>query len=626
MSTGSINKFLEKYKSQVKNEWKTVRNCFILLSRREVVKLRYVAAAQLLLAALDFLGVLLIGFIGTLSVYGIQSRSPNEQTILILDLLGLQQWSLQNQVAILGLIAGVVLMAKTLISAVISRKTIFFLANRAASISNRIIEKLIFSNMEQIKRRSRFENMFALTSGVNSISVGVIGTIMNLFADFILIMIMFSGLLLIEPTVAISIVFMFGLIAWLLYKLINERVIYLASEGARFEIQGDELLYELLGSYRELFASGLRGIYVEKIRMMKFEQASVTANSSFVPLISKYVLEIAFVLGAILFTGVQFISKDAVGAISSITIFIASAGRIVPAILRIQNATLTFRGATSSASRTLKMIEELNNLDIAIDRGKSHGLSQGPILASVNLKNVSFTYADGEDSVIKELTLDIQPGEWVAVVGPSGSGKTTLIDLILGILKPTHGQVSISNVDPELAISFWPGSVTYVPQDSFINNGTIEQNVALGKEITDIDRDRVTECLSLVGLSDLVSKSSKGLKSEVGELGSKLSGGQRQRLGVARALYPKPKLLILDEATSSLDNLSERLIIDCLNSIRGKVTVISIAHRLSTVINSDKVIYIDQGKILASGSFNEVRHKVPNFDLQVKLSNIEEKK
>ena len=233
---------------------------------------------------------------------------------------------------------------------------------------------------------------------------------------------------------------------------------------------------------------------------------------------------------------------------------------------------------------------------------------------------------DGEDAVIKELSLDIEPGEWVAVVGPSGSGKTTLIDLILGILKPTHGQVSISNVDPELAISFWPGSVTYVPQDSFINNGTIEQNVALGKEITDIDRDQVTECLSLVGLSDLVSKSSKGLKTEVGELGSKLSGGQRQRLGVARAFYPKPKLLILDEATSSLDNLSERLIINCLNSIRGKVTVISIAHRLSTVINSDKVIYIDQGKILASGSFNEVRHKVPNFDLQVKLSNIEEKK
>lgn len=626
MRTRSINEFLENLRLQVKNEWKTIRNCFILLSRKEIVRLRYVGVAQLLLAALDFLGVLLIGFIGALSVYGIQSRPPTERTRLILDLLGLQQQSLQNQVAILGLIAGVVLMAKTLISAMISRRTIFFLANRAASISNRIIEKLIFSNMEQIKRRSRFENMFALTSGVSSITVGVISTIMNLFADFILIIIMFSGLLLIEPTVAISIVLMFGLIALLLYKLINKRVIYLASEGARYEIQGDELLYELLGSYRELFASGLRGIYVERIGMMKRRQASVNANSSFIPLISKYVLEIAFVLGAILFTGVQFIYKDAVGAISSITIFMAAAGRIVPAILRIQNAALTFRGATSSASRTLKMIEELNNLELTKDRGRIKEVSQGPFLASVNLKNVSFTYADGEDSVLKELSLDIDPGEWVAVVGPSGSGKTTLIDLILGILKPTHGQVSISNLDPELAISFWPGFVSYVPQDSFINNGTIEQNVALGKELTYIDRDQVIECLSLVGLSDLISKGSKGLKSEVGELGSKLSGGQRQRLGVARALYPKPKLLILDEATSSLDNLSEKLIVDCLNSIRGKVTVISIAHRLSTVINSDRVIYIEQGRILASGSFNEVRHKVPNFDLQVKLSNIEEKK
>jgi ABC-type bacteriocin/lantibiotic exporter with double-glycine peptidase domain len=612
------------YESQrFKRGFSTVRNCFILLSKREIIRIRIASLAQLLLSLLDFIGVILIGIVGALSVYGIQSRQPDGQLKLVLEVLNLENQALQTQVAIIGSIAGFSLVFKSVFSAWITRKTIFFLSNRSADISSRILEKLTFSNLEQIKRRSRFENMFALTTGVQSITVGVIGTLMTLVADIVLIVVMFAGLLLVEPSIALSTVIMFGLVALLLYKLVNQRVTFLAKEDARVQIRSSEMYYELLGSYREIFASGLRSIYVSKLNILRREGARISGMATFIPNISKYVLEIAFVFGAIMFVGIQFIFKDAVGAISSISVFLASSGRIVPAVLRLQGAALTFRGSLSMAKHTLDMIDELKYFDLPSEKKTLTMGNLTEFVGSVHLENVSFKYTDGSAEIIKEITMRINPGEWLAIVGPSGAGKTTLVDLILGILKPSTGKVAISGLDAERAVSVYTGSVAYVAQDSFILNGSIEENIALGKETSEIDQERVHLCLSLVGLSEFIEKREGNTKSEVGELGSKLSGGQRQRLGLARALYSKPSLLILDEATSSLDGYSEKGIIDCLNLLKEEVTIISIAHRLSTVVNADRVIYIENGKVLASGTFNEVRNKIPNFDLQAKLANIQ---
>ena len=181
--------FLPKIK-KIKEKSMVIRNCFVLLSKKEVARLKIVTLAQLILAFLDLAGVIAIGLIGTLSVYGIQSRSPSGQLVWILDFFKISDWNLQSQVAIIGLVAATILISKTLISAWINRRTILFLSNRSADISIRIIRKLVFSNLEQIRLRSRFENIFAVTTGVQSITSGVIGTVINLFADIVLILIM----------------------------------------------------------------------------------------------------------------------------------------------------------------------------------------------------------------------------------------------------------------------------------------------------------------------------------------------------------------------------------------------------------------------------------------------------
>jgi ABC-type multidrug transport system fused ATPase/permease subunit len=266
------------------------------------------------------------------------------------------------------------------------------------------------------------------------------------------------------------------------------------------------------------------------------------------------------------------------------------------------------------------MIEELKGFgDYKVEKTVlSH--TRDKFKGQIRIEDVTFAYRGKPRYVLENVNIKVAEGDWIAIVGPSGAGKSTLINLLLGVLKPTVGKVDISGLEPELATTNWPGKISYVPQDSFILQGSVKDNVALGVEEEMIDKDKVKNCLAKVGLLDLFLASDKGIDTEVGELGSKLSGGQKQRLGIARALYTKPKLLILDEATSSLDNISEQKILECLREIQGKTTIISIAHRLSTVINADKVIYMENGKVVSIGTFDQVRRRVPNFHSQVKLS------
>jgi ABC-type bacteriocin/lantibiotic exporter with double-glycine peptidase domain len=611
---------LKSFTARLTGQYQLLRNCFVLLSRVEILKLGIVTLAQFFLAIIDFIGVVAIGLIGTLSVYGIQSRSPDGRVQTVLQALSLDKVSLQTQVALIGILVGLILVTKSIMSAWINRRTLLFLSNRSAELSVRIIENLTFSKFEQIQKRNRYENTFAITSGVQSIVVGVIGQIVTLFSDLILISIMFIGLFFVDISIAFSTVFVFAFIAFFLFLLISKRVVRLAREDAEIQIKNGQLLFELFGSFREVFVGGVRGTYVENIASVRRRGARVVAESTFISGMSKYVLEIAFVLSAFIFVGAQFVLKDAAGAVSSISVFIAAAGRIIPAVLRIQSAAISFRGAVTTASRTLEIIEELKTYQGSIIFHRNAVEKLENFIPRVVLERVSFNYEGSDEGAVRDVSLRIEPGEWVAVVGKSGAGKSTLIDLMLGILKPTVGRVTISGLEPELATTVWRGSVAYVPQDSFIVQTSIRNNITFGRGVDYIDQHQIEISLRKVGLLNEVMAKPEGLNFDVGELGSKLSGGQKQRLGIARALYSNPTLLILDEATSALDNVSERLILDCLEELRGKVTIVSIAHKLSTVRSADRIIYIDNGFIAAIGSLAEIRKVVPEFEAQAQLA------
>ena len=208
----------------------------------------------------------------------------------------------------------------------------------------------------------------------------------------------------------------------------------------------------------------------------------------------------------------------------------------------------------------------------------------------------------------------------MAIVGQSGAGKSTLVDLLLGMYEPTSGYIKVSGLPPREAVKTWPGLISYVPQDIAIIDGTIAKNIAL--QDLDQQKNQIRTSLERAHLLDDVLAMSNKLNEVVGERGTRLSGGQRQRLGIARALYTNPEMIVFDEATSSLDPITEKSLTDAIYNKKSGVTLIVIAHRLSTVRHADLVILLDQGRLIAKGTFDEVRSFAPKFDEQARLVNL----
>lgn len=319
--------------------------------------------------------------------------------------------------------------------------------------------------------------------------------------------------------------------------------------------------------------------------------------------------------------GLQFALYDSKTAIAGLAIFFGASSRIAPAVLRIQQGVTQTKSYLGQSQRTLNLLQAQNEtvMDEQLLRVVSPDFLAKGFLPEVSIIDLTFKYSQNSQFELRIPKLEIGLNTHVAIVGSSGSGKTTLVDIILGILTPAHGAVKISGLRPLETFKRWPGAVGYVPQDTVITSGTILDNVLLGYERASADLARVKTSLILAGLSEFSSVDESGIYLEVGGRGHKLSGGQRQRIGIARALYTNPKLLVLDEATSSLDSATEFDITESLTVLKQKLSLITIAHRLSTVKSADLVIYIENGEIISKGSFEEVRKSVKTFDFQANL-------
>jgi ABC-type multidrug transport system fused ATPase/permease subunit len=288
---------------------------------------------------------------------------------------------------------------------------------------------------------------------------------------------------------------------------------------------------------------------------------------------------------------------------------------MAPSVLRIQQAAVQMRSGLGLSESTTILSSEIGYKTISEE---SYDVSsrQSDFEPTVKITNLNYRYPSGKEKAIFDVNLEIKAGQFVALVGPSGAGKSTLVDLILGILQPDTGEIKISNANPQYAIEKWPGEIAYVPQNVLMVDGTIAENVALGFKVSQYVEDDIYDALEIADLKEFVSSLPDGINTNVGELGNKISGGQRQRIGIARAVFTKPLLLILDEATSALDGISEENISSSIFKLRGKSTVVVVAHRLSSIKNADILYYFDKGKLISAGNFTELVSTIPDFARQ----------
>jgi ABC-type multidrug transport system fused ATPase/permease subunit len=275
-------------------------------------------------------------------------------------------------------------------------------------------------------------------------------------------------------------------------------------------------------------------------------------------------------------------------------------------------------GASTAAQHAFERILDVNK---SISKQSPKFDFEKPMDGSLTFESVSYTFPGSSDAVLQRVSFKVSANSKVAIVGPSGAGKTTTFEIAAGFKLPSEGKAEIGGVPTNYALTNFPGLIGIVPQRPHLLTGTLAENISLvGSENT--DNSRVVECLELSGLGHLVTSKSFGLDKQVTPDFGEFSGGEIQRLGLARALYRDPKILFLDEATSALDAETESKVNQTLDKLRGNMTIVLIAHRLSTVMNADNIIYLDKGRVVAQGTFQELKAKVPDFAKAVELMDL----
>jgi ATP-binding cassette subfamily C protein len=453
--------------------------------------------------------------------------------------------------------------------------------------------------------------------------LNIVGTVVGVTADIFLLLILSAGLFVVNPIIALATFLTFGTVGVLLYFAVNKRVNRLGNENAELAVFSFEKISDAITNYKELYTRDKRDHYKSMINESRQRIAWNSAELSFIPNLGKYLIETTMVIGAVLICAIQFYFADATHAVSILSIFLAAGSRIAPAILRVQSGAIAIKGSYGGASKTLSLMQELRNSEDILNLEKIELLRQNSEFSGhADIVNLSFKYEDSDHNVLTDISLKIQEGEILAIAGPSGAGKSTLVDLLLGLYEPNEGSITLSGIEPKYAIKAWPGSVSYVPQSVTLINGSIAENVALGYSQDELDKNKVLECLQTAQLDEYISTLPDGIDTIVGEAASRMSGGQLQRLGIARAIYTDPKLLVLDEATSALDGKTESEVSEAIIALKGKITVVLIAHRLSTVLKADRLAYLESGRLLSVGTFEHVKNQIPEFAHQASLSGL----
>jgi ABC-type multidrug transport system fused ATPase/permease subunit len=374
---------------------------------------------------------------------------------------------------------------------------------------------------------------------------------------------------------------------------------------------------QALAAVKEIKAGAVEEPFIERIRTSRRTMLNSYRILSLALVQPRYVLELVMVGAAGLVSVFAYSTEPAAAATASIAVFLAGGFRILAPMTKVFNGLNQARAAAPS-------IDQVANDIVSLERPAQEQLAPsdfvGPLVPRIEVRDLTYTYPGSQRPAVSGVDLDVRPGEAVALLGASGAGKSTMVDLLLGLLDPTAGVIRVGGHDLTTVRRAWQRSVAYVPQAISLLDASVRENVVFGwKEEGDA---RIWSVLERAQLRPIIEDLPDGVDTRIGERGVRLSGGQRQRLGIARALYRQPLLLVLDEATAALDNETEAQLTQVLEGLRGSLTTVVIAHRLSTVRNVDRVYFFSDGRITGSGRFDELSGRIPEFARLVQLASV----
>ena len=568
----------------------------------------------------DLLGTalmaILVGY-----VVSILSGNPNISSVeFLVNILQIQNSNIRIQVLVLGIFTLLIFILRPLIVMPISKILSFKIHQEGAYFTNLLLKKFTFLPLSQIRSWSTPEINFVHSNGIQAI-ISLLWTSVALISDVLLVLMFFIALFISNPFITIGLLFyvflLFGLLGWL--------------NGTRMKDSGEILgktssdsiknINETISMYRELYVSNRLNYQLMNFQKIRLMQAKSVALVEWLSQLPRFVIDTALVLGVVVVAVGQAGADSIASAASSTTFFLTAALRILPTIAPIQgsiNGIKNLQGLTTRVHTFSRFVD--NKYENRIKYFESLENSNSPVINfNILVSDLSYQYSNQNIYALENISFNINSGTTLAIIGSSGSGKTTLADCILGLLEPKKGKIQIGNNSPEKFIEKYPGAIAYVSQDVSLFDGTILENIAFALPADLVDLQKVNSALKKAHIFDFVQSLPQGVNTIVGERGTRLSGGQRQRIGIARALYGDPKIIVLDEATSSLDAETEHLITSMLKELQGQVTIISIAHRLSTVMHSDLVIFLRDGNLAGAGKFDELVQQHPDLARQAEL-------
>ena len=519
---------------------------------------------------------------------------------------------------LLALIVGVAFISKSIVGLAIRWWTLGFINRRMVDASADLMRYYLNAPYSLHVRRGSADLLRRLNESMNNVFSFILVPSVAVVTDAVTIIGMTTALLVIAPVPTLLAIGLFGAGTYVLQRYTRNSVMRASWAITDANVLAMRYALQSFGGIKEIKLRNDQDVFVDSYAEAKMESAMQSRIISFLADFPKYAMETLFVLSIGVMTAVVFAQESSADALGILALFAIAGFRVMPGMVRLVASLNTVKSGLPS----LELIEG----DVeAMRRTTLQRATPGaplPLDRVLTVDSVSFRYDDADRDVLHDCNLEVPTGSSLALVGSSGAGKSTLVDLILGLQVPTSGTISTDGTDVASRMLDWQASLAVVPQDVFLLDGSLSDNVRFSPRSAVGDEDRIRRALAQAQLTELVDELPLGLDTHVGERGTRLSGGQRQRVGIARALFRDPRLLILDEATSALDNETEHRISETIRALRGEVTLIIVAHRLSTVRHCDQIALMSAGRISSVGTFRSLQTSSPEFARLVELGKL----
>ena len=505
---------------------------------------------------------------------------------------------------------------KDVAAILVRRWQLRFMAERNVELSTALLEGYLTAPYWWHLRQNTGDKLWTVQGAVSMGYAGGLSSALSALTEVFTITFIFASLVAISPQVALAAGAYFGAAAFVVQRLIRPRI-QAAGDRTREASQAvSKSSLQSLTAVKEIKLRHAHGPFVDEFRDKSAAGAEAGVQAAVLTSLPSYFLEITFVMGVGILAAVATGDGPGQGLVL-LGLFVAAGSRVLPSSVRLIAAMSGVRYAHGPLVHLITVSREMRrNREVESERITTSTVPVGDIA----VRGLRFAYRDQDVPVLVDVDLDLPHGTSLAVVGMSGAGKSTLVDLLLGLHHPTGGTITAGGTSIFDNLPGWQRQLAVVPQEVTLLDISIAENIAFDEPM---DPDRLADAVQRAQLHDLIASLPHGLDTEAGERGMRLSGGQRQRIGIARALYRRPSLLVLDEATSALDNQTERKITETIDSLHGEVTVVVVAHRLSTVRHCDRLVFMEDGRVVSQGTFDEVREDNATFANLVRLGSLD---